>query len=277
MGSHLLSVCSQWQTSFRKYSVVLFALLLVPTTTIAVTSKVDVVDVISVEYPPFTSAKLPDHGFAHKKLKEYAQKNFKVELNPLVLPPARAQQFMLSGNWCLSFYPPANQDRASSFVPLDESVVMLGLYRIKQSSPFNWTSLEELNGAAVAVLRSDQAYQHLLESLRNAGLRTIGVETVEQGLRLMLSERVQYAFGDNVSVEYLSFTEQEKARLQFSETTLAHSSQRAFLSTNAVRPMFIEKISQNKIRINGCPGSRRVIRIGTKHPAMVSQRVTPRV
>lgn len=176
----------------------------------------DKIKVISIEYPPFINANSDDFGTNFVLLKKYADSNFKVGYEPYFVPPARAQLLIELNQWCLSFYPP-KKPGAYRFVPLSDEKVRLGLYRREQPTPFNYTSLNELKGK-VAVLRSISLGKIYTE-LSNAGLQLVSLETVEQGIRMLLAGRVDYAFGDNTTVlTYLDIPEIET--LQFGAPSL---------------------------------------------------------
>ena len=174
------------------------------------------VDVIALEYPPFTTAFDSTNGTAFTLLNTYASQHFSFAVKPLILPPARAQQRILSGDWCLSFYPPANRENYP-FIALSEQQVKLGLFRKKQASVFQWQSLDELSGKRLGIFRAlqNQGIHSIFEQLD-----LVYIETLHQGFSLLLADRVDYVFGDNAAIGsspvYADFVEQ----LQFSDTVL---------------------------------------------------------
>lgn len=56
--------------------------------------------------------------------------------------------------------------------------------------------------------------------LEDAGLKLVHLETVEQGIHMLLAGRVDYAFGDNTSLETYSHIERVNT-LQFSDVSLS--------------------------------------------------------
>ena len=175
------------------------------------------INVIAVNYPPYTSPKLADYGSTFSLLNKYAQIHFRVAISPSFLPPARAHRVIKNGAWCLSLYPPAEENTASRFVALSNDVVSLGFYRLQKTGVFRWQSLNELSGKIVALLRTSavgQMHQRFLD----AGLTLVYVESVEQGLNLVLKERVDYAFGDNLALSESLLSAAQRQKLQFSES-----------------------------------------------------------
>lgn len=179
--------------------------------------------VIAVEYPPFTSSTDELGGLAFKYLAQWQSKHFiTAPLTPLFLPPARAQLAVKSDSWCWSFYPPVDDLHQVRFIQLSQFNVKLGFYRIKQIKPFTYESLSELKGARVAVLRAASVGE-LHSNLLNAGLLLQYVETVEQGLNLLLHKRVDLAYGDNLSINDMPFSAEQRKLLQFNHTPLSET------------------------------------------------------
>ncbi len=189
----------------------------------------EAIEVIAVEYPPFTSQEINDFGISFVYLEKYAKKNFKVAISPLFVPPARAQKIVGSQKWCLSFYPPKPGYKNAKFEPLSKDIVSFGLYRLKPSKPsepFKWQNLSELKGKYLAILRSNKnsAFYH---QFSDAGLKLIFVETTEKGLSLLLHKRVDLAFGDSQMLEQNQLGKLNEGKLQLSENVI-HQAQIGF-------------------------------------------------
>jgi polar amino acid transport system substrate-binding protein len=179
------------------------------------------VDVLAVEYPPFTSHRDPHGGLALQILRSaYPQTTFK----PVFLPPKRAYTQIKSGNWCLSFYP-APQGVVAESIVLSKNQLVIGLVRLQQPTPFRWTLLSELHGQTVAMLRTgeDSAFSQQFSS---GGLQVVYAETVRQALALVLRGRADLAMFD--SFNFARLEPAEKARLQFSENHLVQTPIRLF-------------------------------------------------
>jgi len=197
------------------------------------------IDVIAIEYPPFTSNYATGYGINFKLLDKYATHNLKTTYQPLFVPPARAQKLIRTNDWCLSFYPPKPNDKYAKFQPLSEEVVKLGLYRIKSHRPFQWQQLSELKNKTVALLRpSKEGPIH--QQLKQAQMRLVFVETVEQGLSLLLHKRVDYAFGDNTAIDKTSIGKENKDKLQFSKSHLMQAQVGFFYNTRCEHKLFTE-------------------------------------
>ena len=74
----------------------------------------------------------------------------------------------------------------------------MGLYRKRQAEPFYWQDLSDLAGSRVAFLRGFSR-DGLGFKFNQAGITLFDVETIRQGLQLLLKQRVDYAFADNIS------------------------------------------------------------------------------
>jgi polar amino acid transport system substrate-binding protein len=118
----------------------------------------DLVKVIAVEYPPFSTTESETFGIVFDHLKPYAETHFKAPYEPYFLPPARAQLVIEQGDWCVSFYPPHKTNENAKFVPLSPEHVKLGLYRLEQATRFNYESLSELSGSVAMLGRVDYAF-----------------------------------------------------------------------------------------------------------------------
>ena len=143
----------------------------------------ELMGVIAVEYPPFLTSESKTFGSNFVLLKQYADIHFKVGYEPNFIPPGRAQLIMEQGEWCISFYPPRQNNKKTKFVLLSPEPVKLGLYRLTQDNKFNYSSLSELEGS-VAILRSNDLGPILIK-LEDAGLELVHLETIEQGLSLI--------------------------------------------------------------------------------------------
>jgi len=198
------------------------------------------IDVIAVNYPPYTSPSAVDYGSSFSLLTKYAQSHFRVSLTPMFLPPARANRVIKDGHWCLSFYPPSNDNKLSRFVPLSDDIVSIGFYRLKEQDRFYWSKLEELSGKMVALLRANKVGQ-MHQSFIDAGIQMVYVESIEQGLQLVLKARVDYAFGDNLSLSETSFSEDEKGRLQFSESSFYTTKIGFFYNSECEDKLFLSR------------------------------------
>ena len=176
------------------------------------------VEVIAVEFPPFTSINEPDNGLSFRQLNHYLKKHYQLSSTANFLPPARAQKVVNEGDWCLSFYPPKDKS-LYQFIKLSDHKVKIGFYRRTESTPFVWTELTELAGKTVALLhyRSQGELQH---TLVNAGLTLVSVESITQGLKMLEYGRVDLVFSTEESPYLDSLTAEKRANYQFSDNVL---------------------------------------------------------
>lgn len=189
------------------------------------------VELIAVEYPPYTSEHVEGYGSVVQLVSKYAEQNFSVDILPRFYPPARAQKLIAEGDWCLSLYPPQKTNLGARFIPLSDETVALTLFRLKQSTPFKWEKLSELKGKSVAMLRSGTP-SSTFSQLTDAGLTVVYVESVEQGLRLILKSRVDFAFGDEQALLGIQLGEKNRAKLQLAETSLQEARVGVFYNIN---------------------------------------------
>jgi len=178
-------------------------------------------DVLSIDYPPYTAQADAEKGPLFTLLREYVEKKLPgTKVNPVFVPPARAALLLSNGDYCLSFYPPQDTSDAFEFVPLSDEKVRLGLIRLRQPEPFAWKDLSQLQGRSLAILRPYKGGK-VLKDVLSAGLEPVYVESNAQGLMMLSKKRVDYAFGDNKTLPRLSHkTGLDEAHFQFSQTSL---------------------------------------------------------
>lgn len=198
------------------------------------------VDVIAVDYPPYTSPQLLGYGSNFSLLSQYAQSHLRVSLTPLFLPPARANRVINDGHWCMSFYPPRKDNKFARFVPLSDSIVKMGFYRLRKKDSFHWTDLKELSGKIVALLRPN-VIGKMHQGFIDAGLQIVYVESVEQGLHLVLKNRVDYAFGDSLVLSDSNLSDVQMKKLQFSESSVYDAKIGFFYNIKCQEKIFIQK------------------------------------
>ena len=173
------------------------------------------IEVIALEYPPFTTLTTSSGGIAFEILTS-ATSGVDYAWQPYFLPPKRAHQTIKSGNWCASFYP-ANMSTSFIQYQLSEQTVSVGLVRRKKSDRFNWVNLNELEGSSVAIL-STNINSPFARQFTEANMTKAQVQTVQAGVQMVLLGRVDYAMLDDVSFSRLET--KSKNELQFSESSL---------------------------------------------------------
>ena len=175
--------------------------------------------VLAITYPPYTAPSIKNNGFAFEKLIYRAElKDYQISAQ--FVPPSRAGKILKSGNWCLSFYPPLEKEKSAYRWVLSPEPIKLGFFRLTQPEPFEWHVLSNLKGKRVAMLRS-YSKQGLTALMKTNGMDVLEVEDLNQGFRLLLKNRVDMVFADEVSGEYIANMQDiEMERLQFSRNAL---------------------------------------------------------
>ncbi|MCC9625783.1 hypothetical protein LPB41_29260 [Thalassospira sp. MA62] len=164
------------------------------------------VEVLAVEYPPLMGSQLEDFGAMFRLMEQYASEHFQVAIEPHFMVPAHAREHIQSGDWCLSTYPPEGaQAEHAAFAPVMDGMINMGLLRRNDPnyvSPFIWENLDDLSGSRIAVLQShtDSIFH---QRLVDAGIETVPVTNVEEGIEFLLDRQVDYALGDNVTYSML--------------------------------------------------------------------------
>lgn len=197
----------------------LFLLMLVMAFNVIAFENIKTIDVIAIEYPPFTTLEQPDRGVAFELLntiKHNTKQDTKLQWNPIFLPPKRAYKTIESGNWCASFYPIYGQSQFTQY-QLNKEPISIGLVRLSKVKSFAWSSLDELSGMSVALLRTG-TNSDFVNKFKEAGLEVAYVETVQAAIQMVLLDRVDTAIIDNISYTHLEYDNRKK--LQLSETSL---------------------------------------------------------
>ncbi|MEQ9345030.1 MAG: hypothetical protein RIG26_01170 [Thalassospira sp.] len=193
--------------------------------------------VLTIEYPPFLGSNLENKGIVIALMRDYAKQNMSVDIRAVFMPPARVQKMISDNNWCLTTYPPSKDNVLSRFVALSSQTLSLGLYRVRprDQRSFEWEHLSDLRGSSVAVLRSYETSPFVTQIIA-AGLHPVYVETVAQGFQLMLAGRVDYAYGDNFSVDAIDDVSRQD--IEFSKTHIAEANVGFYYNTNCAHRIF---------------------------------------
>ncbi len=175
------------------------------------------VDVLAIEYPPFTSEQLADFGVSFNKLNLLIGQEFSIR--PIFLPPARAQLTVNGEEWCLSFYPRSKDESDSQQFRLFEDEVKLTLITRRDSLLTSWNDLAELAGKSIAVLRV-QAQNPFLDQFTSAGIELVYVESTEIAMQMVIKGRTDFAMGDSVSLGYFQQQNSVYESLTMSDTVI---------------------------------------------------------
>ncbi|WP_420337659.1 hypothetical protein [Roseibium sp.] len=177
------------------------------------------INVIAIDYPPFATPDREDGGTVFALLRKWVNdQNLPIIIRPEFLPPARAQNRIIQGNWCASLFPPRG-DIEATFFKISETTIETGFLRLKNASEFAWESLDYFKGKQIAALRN-RTREGLFKPFVDAGAVLTGIETIEQGVQLLLNNRVDYAFADKTTLETIDLAPEDRKKLEFSKTVL---------------------------------------------------------
>lgn len=199
-----------------------------------------VIDVIAVEYPPFTSAQMATNGLSFEVL-NIATKHLSYTWKPVFYPPKRALKMIKDGNWCASFYP-ANQSKDHHLVDLHDEKFSISLVRKKQNAGFRWKELSEFTGQSVALLRTNKDSAFVKQFIE-AGITPIFVETIDASLKMVEHGRVDFAMYDSISFALLD--DADSSELQFASTSLIEMPVRMFINKKCLN---VERLNLQPVK-----------------------------
>ena len=171
------------------------------------------IDIIAIEYPPYTSPHLPENGIAFQAL-THALKRFPGERNelriqPQFLPPGRASFYVSRGQWSASFYPPKQVEPGYDWIKLDGKLVELGLFRLRYTADpaenaADWPELAAMTGKVAIGRQANPGGRGLQSVLKDSQLEFVQVDSPEQGFQLLAKGRVDYVFSEKVAGFYIA-------------------------------------------------------------------------
>lgn len=188
--------------------------------------------VISIEYPPYTTSELPGGGISVDVLRSLLEPHgwtLEVEF----LPPARAAFDVADpGDWLLSFFPPREGYSHVRTLVLKDADILFGLFRMHKPGPFRWQSLDDLAGSTLVSTRTLTGSQ-VIQPFISAGIDVESVNTLDQGLHMLLSGRADYVLTTRETGYYYAQKLAIPAdSIQFSETIIQHFPHRVFVNIN---------------------------------------------
>ncbi|MGF1719563.1 hypothetical protein L4D20_05895 [Vibrio kyushuensis] len=179
------------------------------------------VEVLAIEFPPYTTSKLETDGIAFEKLRAHPAMS-EIEVTAKFTPPTRIGKRLLLRDWCMSFYPPRDQ-KGGQFKKweISKEEVKLGFYRVKQDGEFTWGSLSELKGHSVGLL-SSYSKKGLSGLMYANALDVYAIDSLEQGFDLLVKNRIDLVFSDKYSGQFIAIDHgYDLQELQFSDTALS--------------------------------------------------------
>jgi polar amino acid transport system substrate-binding protein len=157
-------------------------------------------DVIAVEYPPYTTPDRADDGLVFQRLRSWlASRNLPIKINARFLPPARAQHAVNSSDWCMALYPPS-KNTPHLFRKISRTNIVMGFVRRKTSEPFSWDGPTYFKGSRIALLRTLSLSDPWIP-YQEAGAKFVFVEAMEQAMIMVLKGRADYAVADSGGLE----------------------------------------------------------------------------
>lgn len=211
--------------------ILLATLILSSSNTIANSESPTRVDVLAIEYHPFTTIKEATGGIAFELLNRKT-KSSNIKWRPEFVPPKRAYQMINEQDWCASFYP-IPDTQASNILELSDYSVAIGLVRKKQNTRFNWQTLGEFSGQSIALLRTGQD-SPFAQQFVNSELNIVFVDSIYAAVQMVVLGRVELAMFDNYSFNQLEVN--TRADLQFSETSLMKTQVKLYTNPNCDLP-----------------------------------------
>lgn len=171
-------------------------------------SSKEAVEVIAIEYPPYTSEYTEGFGLAFQVLNRALSRipggRSDIVIQPYFLPPARANFRVMQGRWSASFYPPLEVDPGYHWLRLGSEIVELGLFRIRprsstESRVASWPELSQLTGRVAVGRQAASATLGLKSALRHTKMELVQVDSLEQGFQLLAKGRVDFVFSEKLA------------------------------------------------------------------------------
>lgn len=179
------------------------------------------IQVLAIEYPPFTSSGSVADGLSFVRLNRILQShgwNAHAEF----LPPARVPMVInQSGHWLASFFPPKTGSSHVEVVIVAPAAIRMGLFRQRKTGEFSWQALSELRDNTLATIRSDYSSAYVTPFVK-AGMNMVFVDSIEQGIRMLAEGRVDYVLSiEDTGWYYADLHNLGREQLQFSDSIIA--------------------------------------------------------
>ncbi|MCD8522873.1 MAG: hypothetical protein LRY66_16080 [Saccharospirillaceae bacterium] len=179
------------------------------------------IQVLAIEYPPFTSSASAGNGVSFVMLNRILQShgwNAHAEF----LPPARVPMVInQSGHWLASFFPPKTGSSHVEVVIVAPAAIRMGLFRQRKTGEFSWQALSELRDNTLATIRSDYSSAYVTPFVK-AGMNMVFVDSIEQGIRMLAEGRVDYVLSiEDTGWYYAELHNLGREQLQFSDSIIA--------------------------------------------------------
>lgn len=178
------------------------------------------INVVAIEYPPYSSSAATSRGLSFETLR-HALSGSDFVIQDVFLPPARAAIYTQSDQgWLLSLFPPPAKSPHVQKIVYQRARIPYSLFRRHQTQPFRWENLNELAGGSVALTRTPNNNQSLVK-YRAAGLTPVFINTLDQGIKMVLESHVDYVLTtQETGLYYAKKLDIDPQKLQFAETVI---------------------------------------------------------
>ncbi|GGB44917.1 hypothetical protein K8B83_00370 [Shewanella inventionis] len=157
------------------------------------------IDVIAFEYPPYLTQHTSEQGEVVVLLKRaFAYSAFSPKIT--FISSRDAQKYITQKKWCLSFIPPQTPAKQHLQVILADKTIPLTLFRLAEPQVFIGNELKNKVIAHLPLSLDDRK----VRSFAKAGAKLTLVDTIEQGVSLLLNQEVDYVYGDQQAIDYAS-------------------------------------------------------------------------
>ncbi|MDD8060900.1 MULTISPECIES: hypothetical protein [Shewanella] len=159
------------------------------------------IDVIAFEYPPYLTQHSADQGEAVVLLRRAFA--YSALIPQVSFINSRAGQNHLANNeWCLSFLPPQKPTKQHLQIILDDTTIPLTLFRLAEPQVFIGNELADKVIAHLPIAVDDRK----IRSFTGSGATLKLVDTIEQGVSLLLAQQVDYIYSDQEAINAASQT-----------------------------------------------------------------------
>ena len=179
------------------------------------------IQVLAIEYPPFTSSGSVADGLSFVRLNRILQP-YGWRAIAEFLPPARApMEVNQTAAWLASFFPPKIGSPHVEVVIVAPAAIRMGLFRQRKSGGFSWQALSELRDSSLATIRSDSSSAYVTPFVK-AGMNMVFVNSIEQGIQMLAEGRVDYVLTvEDTGWYYATQHGLSREHLQFSDSIIA--------------------------------------------------------
>lgn len=215
----------------------LLALLLVSASAAART-----VTISSGEYPPWTGAKLPHHGYVNHIISEsFASVGIHVEY--IYLPWKRAFEAAKNGEYDATSYWFESSERRDRMLFSDPVIQNRNVFfQRSEDKPIKWQQLNDLSGYRMSATIGFTYTEEFHEAIAKRELQVTMVPTDLQNIKMLMSKRVDLVATDEMSGFYMAaILSVDPRKLRVLEPEL--STVKGYLMASKINPKSAELIA----------------------------------